>query len=206
MALDAKALEAARAAMETAHSSDAMEQCGTCKGQGVVVVDYGEGPGGDMCPQCGGAGVTTPRNWDPLASAIDTYLAALGDGWQDIETAPKADISDERLGEFEALADELTATDVCPFCGNDPYHYVDVGLGGRGVPAAVVCCDHGIGLYQHSDEGLSRASGKLYEAGYAIRSLITELQRRRNPVRGGALIPPLAEIEQLDRTPPEQTP
>lgn len=31
----------------------------------------------------------------------------------------------------------------CPFCGCDPFHYEDVGLGGRGVPVAVVCCELG---------------------------------------------------------------
>ena len=31
----------------------------------------------------------------------------------------------------------------CPFCGLDPYEYVDVGLGGRGVPVAVTCCEFG---------------------------------------------------------------
>jgi len=31
----------------------------------------------------------------------------------------------------------------CPFCGLDPYEYVDVGVGGRGVPVAVNCCEFG---------------------------------------------------------------
>lgn len=39
----------------------------------------------------------------------------------------------------------------CPFCKCDPYHYVDVGIGY--VPAAVDCCDLGIGLFSHNDEG-----------------------------------------------------
>lgn len=35
----------------------------------------------------------------------------------------------------------------CPFCGLDPYEYVDVGLGGRGVPVAVSCCEFGQMLF-----------------------------------------------------------
>jgi hypothetical protein len=37
----------------------------------------------------------------------------------------------------------------CPFCGCDPYEYVDVGVGY--VPVAVTCCDLGVGLFQHFD-------------------------------------------------------
>lgn len=43
--------------------------------------------------------------------------------------------------------------DACPFCGRDPYHYVDVGVGYQ--RAAVVCCDLGIGLIQYGDEQLA---------------------------------------------------
>lgn len=38
----------------------------------------------------------------------------------------------------------------CPFCKCDPYHYVDVGVGH--VPAAVDCCDLGIGLFSHHED------------------------------------------------------
>jgi len=58
----------------------------------------------------------------------------------------------------EALED-LLAHDLCPFCGRDPYYYVDVGVGMQ--KAAVVCCDLGIGLIQHGDEQLSEAATKL---------------------------------------------
>jgi len=34
---------------------------------------------------------------------------------------------------------------VCPFCGNDPYHYVDNGVGMERV--AVNCCDLGHALF-----------------------------------------------------------
>lgn len=70
----------------------------------------------------------------------------------------------------------IDADDGCPFCGCDPYHYVDVGLGGRGVPVAVVCCDHGIGLFQHNDEGLTRAAGRISEARYIIGRLLAVLE------------------------------
>lgn len=40
----------------------------------------------------------------------------------------------------------------CPFCENDPYEYVDVGLGGRGVPVAVTCCELGMMLFDDRSE------------------------------------------------------
>lgn len=42
----------------------------------------------------------------------------------------------------------------CPFCGHDPYHYVDNGIGMERV--AVTCCDLGVALYQDGDELLVR--------------------------------------------------
>lgn len=75
--LDPIALEAAKAAQEHAHSYDASIPCDQCKGHGSIVIDYGEGPGGDVCPKCEGAGVVMPPGWDPLASAITAYLSAL---------------------------------------------------------------------------------------------------------------------------------
>jgi hypothetical protein len=35
----------------------------------------------------------------------------------------------------------------CPFCGHDPYHYVDIGVGMEAV--AVTCCELGIALFDH---------------------------------------------------------
>ena len=35
----------------------------------------------------------------------------------------------------------------CPFCGNDPYEYVDVGIGMD--PVAVTCCSAGIAYFQY---------------------------------------------------------
>lgn len=32
----------------------------------------------------------------------------------------------------------------CPFCGLDPYEYVDVGIGS--IPVAVTCCEYGYDL------------------------------------------------------------
>lgn len=40
----------------------------------------------------------------------------------------------------------------CPFCGYDPYHYVDIGVGWQAV--AVTCCNLGIGLFQYNDKKL----------------------------------------------------
>lgn len=33
----------------------------------------------------------------------------------------------------------------CPFCKQDPYHYVDIGVGYA--PVAITCCDLGIALH-----------------------------------------------------------
>jgi len=42
------------------------------------------------------------------------------------------------------------ADTTCPFCGLDPYHYVDNGVGMEAV--AVVCCDLGIVLFDRRGE------------------------------------------------------
>lgn len=42
-------------------------------------------------------------------------------------------------------------TDICPFCGHDPYHYVDIGVGMERV--AVTCCELGIELFDHRNTG-----------------------------------------------------
>jgi hypothetical protein len=39
----------------------------------------------------------------------------------------------------------------CPFCGRDPYHYVDIGVGYQAV--AVTCCELGIELFDHRQTG-----------------------------------------------------
>lgn len=40
---------------------------------------------------------------------------------------------------------------ICPFCGQDPYHYVDNGVGMERV--AVTCCELGIELFDHRNAG-----------------------------------------------------
>ena len=35
----------------------------------------------------------------------------------------------------------------CPFCGHNPFHYVDIGVGYQA--AAVNCCDLGVDLFQY---------------------------------------------------------
>ncbi len=39
----------------------------------------------------------------------------------------------------------------CPFCGHDPYHYVDIGVGYEAV--AVTCCEFGVELFDHRNTG-----------------------------------------------------
>ena len=46
---------------------------------------------------------------------------------------------------------------VCQYCGEDPYDYVDVGVGGRGVPVAITCCHRAVVDYNQSVTGLAYA-------------------------------------------------
>lgn len=46
-------------------------------------------------------------------------------------------------------------TDRCPFCGRDPYHYVDIGVGFQA--AAVECCSAGIELIQYHSKKARQA-------------------------------------------------
>jgi len=51
---------------------------------------------------------------------------------------------------------------VCPFCGHDPYHYVDIGVGYEAV--AVTCCELGIELFDHRNTGdVSMSREEFYE-------------------------------------------
>lgn len=38
----------------------------------------------------------------------------------------------------------------CPFCKNDPYHYVDIGVGMQ--PVAINCCDAGVDYFSRDAE------------------------------------------------------
>lgn len=49
----------------------------------------------------------------------------------------------------------------CPFCGRDPFEYVDVGVGM--VPVAVNCCDGGIELYRHGGDPKIKRAAQLME-------------------------------------------
>lgn len=42
-------------------------------------------------------------------------------------------------------------SETCPFCGHDPYHWVDIGVGMERV--AVTCCEFGIELFDHRNTG-----------------------------------------------------
>ena len=66
---------------------------------------------------------------------------------------------------------------VCPFCGRDPYHYVDVGVGC--VPAAVECCEMGIGLFQHRDEQLAEVAFRIMEAARGFAALRAKLEEKQ---------------------------
>lgn len=45
--------------------------------------------------------------------------------------------------------------DVCPFCGGDPYEYVDIGVGLQ--PVAITCCELGILYFDRRDDSRDTA-------------------------------------------------
>lgn len=63
----------------------------------------------------------------------------------------------------------------CPFCGHDPYHYVDIGMGMEAV--AVTCCELGVELFDHrnntGDVTISR--DEFYELADKLRKLRAKL-------------------------------
>ncbi|MFG1260090.1 hypothetical protein V5F79_22440 [Xanthobacter flavus] len=69
----------------------------------------------------------------------------------------------------------------CPFCGRDPYHYVDNGVGCERV--AVVCCDLGIALLQHGDEQLIAQITLRAEAADEIERLNAALASRDKEIK-----------------------
>lgn len=70
----------------------------------------------------------------------------------------------ELVGRLEGEAGD------CPFCGHDPYHYVDNGVGMERV--AVVCCDEGVALFQHGDPVLTEQISLRREAAACIREMV----------------------------------
>jgi hypothetical protein len=77
------------------------------------------------------------------------------------------------VGELaERLRPPASFGPTCPFCGHDPYEYVDNGLGMEKV--AVSCCDLGIALFQYHDEQAVRVVGLMSEAADALTSLQAE--------------------------------
>lgn len=69
----------------------------------------------------------------------------------------------------------------CPFCGHDPFHYVDIGVGYQAV--AVDCCDLGIDLFQNGTKKarklaeLKRSSSPRKQARF--KRLMTEYWREQ---------------------------
>lgn len=84
-------------------------------------------------------------------------------------TDPILEAAVERL-EGDSLVERLRwESGDCPFCGRDPYHYVDNGVGMERV--AVTCCDEGIALFQHRDPVLSAQVALRVEAATEIERL-----------------------------------
>lgn len=85
----------------------------------------------------------------------------------------EGNITDADLLEQAAeLAELLSDSRRCQFCGGDPYHYEDVGVAFP-VPVAVVCCELGIAIHsKEPDDGLVRASGNLHQAGWLLSQAV----------------------------------
>lgn len=78
----------------------------------------------------------------------------------------------------QAVRERLDGTDdTCPFCGHDPYHYVDIGVGMD--RAAVNCCDLGIALFRDGDEQLAREVELRHKASALIGTLFAALGEAR---------------------------
>ena len=52
---------------------------------------------------------------------------------------------------------------VCPFCGCDPFHYVDNGVGMEAV--AVTCCEPGVEYFSRSGDIVTLSRGDFEEIG-----------------------------------------
>jgi hypothetical protein len=71
----------------------------------------------------------------------------------------------------------------CPFCGHDPYHYVDNGIGMEAV--AVNCCEPGIALFSREKpetvtlgyDEFSEIGTKLMSRDYKIEQLTNALEK-----------------------------
>jgi hypothetical protein len=79
--LDPNALEAAESAYAAATMDLPRHECENCGGSGVIITGRARGEHADAntCQACGGGGVVIdfPEGWNPMASAITAYLAAL---------------------------------------------------------------------------------------------------------------------------------
>jgi hypothetical protein len=67
----------------------------------------------------------------------------------------------------------------CPFCTQDPYHYVDNGVGMEAV--AVTCCDLGCAVYDHrndDDAEITITSKELREIAGQIAAQRWQMERR----------------------------
>lgn len=63
----------------------------------------------------------------------------------------------------------------CPFCGHDPYEWVDVGVGF--VPVAVTCCSEGIGYFQYNDPVLCKIVNLLGAVELSVQRVLDEMER-----------------------------
>jgi hypothetical protein len=59
----------------------------------------------------------------------------------------------------------------CQFCGRDPYHYVDIGVGFEAV--AVTCCELGVELFDH------RCTGDVTLTREEFQGLADQIRRNR---------------------------
>lgn len=66
---------------------------------------------------------------------------------------------------------------ICPFCGHDPYHYVDIGVGMEAV--AVTCCELGVALFDRREprETIELSWDEFTETADKLRGKREEIQK-----------------------------
>lgn len=101
--------------------------------------------------------------------------------------APEFDITVyARPAVWLALADAIEACALsppepteprCPFCGRDPFHYVDNGVGMEAV--AVICCELGVELYRRTGDTVEMSRDDFVGIANRLRSM--PLQQETKP-------------------------
>ncbi len=66
----------------------------------------------------------------------------------------------------------------CPFCGRDPFHYVDIGVGFEAV--AVTCCELGVEFYRREAAEVTLSREEFDEIGGTLFELRRQVEAANN--------------------------